>query len=59
MICSMGLKTLDDLRTKGDAVLSEQQKIGLKHYDDFLTKIPRCVRALLSLDYQGCTLTCA
>jgi DNA polymerase lambda len=29
------------LRSRGNEILSEQQKIGLKHYDDFLTKIPR------------------
>lgn len=40
---SMGFKTLDDLRKNGESVLSEQQKIGLKHYEDFLIKIPRFV----------------
>jgi DNA polymerase IV len=34
-----GYKTLDDLRTK--ARLTKGQKIGLDHYDDFNTRIPR------------------
>ncbi|XP_019626500.1 PREDICTED: LOW QUALITY PROTEIN: DNA polymerase lambda-like [Branchiostoma belcheri] len=34
-----GLRTLDDLRTK--AKLTRQQQIGLKHYDDFLDRMPR------------------
>ncbi|KAG7394225.1 hypothetical protein PHYBOEH_005480 [Phytophthora boehmeriae] len=39
---SKGYKTLDDLRTpEGTAELTAQQQIGLKHYQDFLTKIPR------------------
>ncbi|XP_064631460.1 DNA polymerase lambda-like [Lineus longissimus] len=35
----MGLKTLDDLRERGD--LTKQQKIGLAHYDDFVERMPR------------------
>ncbi|XP_078588408.1 DNA polymerase lambda-like [Branchiostoma floridae x Branchiostoma japonicum] len=34
-----GLRTLNDLRTK--AKLTRQQQIGLKHYDDFLDRMPR------------------
>ncbi|KUJ20319.1 DNA polymerase lambda [Mollisia scopiformis] len=34
-----GHKTLEDLRTK--ARLTEGQEIGLEHYDDFNTRIPR------------------
>lgn len=34
-----GFRTLDDLRTK--AKLTENQKIGLAHYDDFEARIPR------------------
>ncbi|XP_018606371.2 DNA polymerase lambda [Scleropages formosus] len=34
-----GFRTLDDIRTK--AQLTSQQKIGLKHYDDFLDRMPR------------------
>ncbi|XP_066277640.1 DNA polymerase lambda-like isoform X2 [Branchiostoma lanceolatum] len=34
-----GLRTLDDLRTK--VKLTRQQQIGLKHYDDFLDRMPR------------------
>ncbi|XP_034044234.1 DNA polymerase lambda isoform X2 [Thalassophryne amazonica] len=34
-----GFRTLDDIRTK--AHLSNCQKIGLKHYDDFLDRMPR------------------
>ncbi|DBA04420.1 TPA: hypothetical protein N0F65_010016 [Lagenidium giganteum] len=38
------LYSLDDLRDRGQDVLSHQQKIGLKHFQDFLTKIPRQVQ---------------
>ncbi|XP_060097788.1 DNA polymerase lambda isoform X1 [Heteronotia binoei] len=34
-----GFRTLDDIRTK--ASLSNQQAIGLKHYNDFLERMPR------------------
>ncbi|XP_070683685.1 DNA polymerase lambda [Pempheris klunzingeri] len=34
-----GFRTLEDIRTK--AHLSNVQKIGLKHYDDFLDRMPR------------------
>ncbi|KAI1828054.1 hypothetical protein F4861DRAFT_490472 [Xylaria intraflava] len=41
----LGYRTLDDLRCK--ARLSTNQKIGLEHYDDLLTRIPRVeVKAL-------------
>ncbi|RLN92479.1 hypothetical protein BBJ28_00013557 [Nothophytophthora sp. Chile5] len=37
-----GYRSLDDLRNpETSAVLTAQQQIGLKHYQDFLTKIPR------------------
>lgn len=34
-----GFRTLEDIRTK--AHLSVTQRIGLKHYDDFLDRMPR------------------
>ncbi|XP_072032777.1 DNA polymerase lambda-like [Amphiura filiformis] len=34
-----GLRTLDDVREK--AKLNYQQEIGMKHYDDFLERMPR------------------
>jgi hypothetical protein len=34
-----GFKTLDDLREKAN--LTRQQKIGLKHHEEFLQRIPR------------------
>ncbi|NWV74555.1 DPOLL polymerase, partial [Dasyornis broadbenti] len=34
-----GFRTLDDIRTK--ATLTRQQAVGLKHYTDFLERIPR------------------
>lgn len=36
-----GYRTLDDIRTQ--AKLSDNQKVGLDHYDDFLERIPRDV----------------
>lgn len=38
-----GIRSLDDFRegTKGYSLLSKQQKIGLKYYDEFNMKIPR------------------
>lgn len=36
---SQGYKTLNDLQTR--ATLSENQRIGVEHYDDFLSRIPR------------------
>ncbi len=38
-LISQGFRTLEDIRTK--AHLSNTQKIGLKHYDDFLDRMPR------------------
>ncbi|XP_056136001.1 DNA polymerase lambda [Lampris incognitus] len=34
-----GFRTLEDIRTKAN--LTHTQKIGLKHYDDFLDRMPR------------------
>lgn len=36
---AQGYRTLEDLKTK--AKLSENQKVGIEHYDDFLARIPR------------------
>ncbi|NWS71617.1 DPOLL polymerase, partial [Crotophaga sulcirostris] len=35
----LGFRTLDDIRTK--ATLTSQQAVGLKHYRDFLERMPR------------------
>ncbi|KAI1750950.1 hypothetical protein F4782DRAFT_507365 [Xylaria castorea] len=41
----LGYRTLNDLRTK--AALSTNQQLGVEHYDDLLTRIPRAeVKAL-------------
>ena len=34
-----GFRTLEDIRAK--ATLTSQQKIGMKHYDDFLDRMSR------------------
>ncbi|KAL3428050.1 DNA polymerase lambda [Phlyctema vagabunda] len=34
-----GYKTLEDLKTK--ATLTKNQQLGIKHYDDLLTRVPR------------------
>lgn len=53
-IClSAGYKSLGDLRARGQTFLSEQQQIGLKYYQDFLTKIPRLVWLLLILGFTA------
>ena len=40
----MGYTSIEDLRKPEAAdILKAQQKIGVKHYEDFLTKIPRYV----------------
>ncbi|GAM86153.1 hypothetical protein ANO11243_041640 [Dothideomycetidae sp. 11243] len=38
-LVAQGYKTLEDLRTKAD--LDQNQKIGLEHFDDFNTRVPR------------------
>lgn len=47
-----GLKTLEDLKTC-NVLLTEQQKIGLKYYQDFQTKIPRNEIEMLSRIIQS------
>lgn len=36
-----GVKTLEELKTRQNELLNEKQKIGLRHYDDILKRIPR------------------
>ncbi|KAJ0393258.1 hypothetical protein P43SY_008257 [Pythium insidiosum] len=35
------MESMEALRANADSVLTSQQQIGLRYYDDFLTKIPR------------------
>ncbi|XP_059209411.1 DNA polymerase lambda [Centropristis striata] len=46
-----GFRTLEDIRTK--AHLSNTQKIGLKHYDDFLDRMPREEAAAIEKVVRG------
>ncbi len=39
LLLSKGFRTLEDIRTK--AVLNHTLRIGLKHYDDLLERMPR------------------
>lgn len=50
-----GFRTLDDIRTK--AHLSNTQKIGLKHYDDFLDRMPREEAAAIEKVVRDATQT--
>lgn len=36
-----GVKTLEELKSRQNELLNEKQKIGLRHYDDILKRIPR------------------
>lgn len=40
-----GFRTLEDIRTK--ATLTHTLRIGLKHYDDFLDRMPRSEAAAI------------
>lgn len=40
-----GFRTLEDIRTK--ATLTHTLRIGLKHYDDFLERMPRSEAAAI------------
>ena len=52
-VYGMGYTSIEDLRKpKAAAVLTVQQQIGVKHYEDFLAKIPRYV-ACLQLSWKS------
>lgn len=36
-----GVKTLEELKSRQNELLNEKQRIGLRHYDDILKRIPR------------------
>jgi DNA polymerase lambda len=38
---NQGYHTIEDLRSRGKQLLNRQQLIGLAHYEEFLTRIPR------------------
>ncbi len=40
-LVSAGFRSIADLRARGVHRLSDQQKIGLRHYEDFQARIPR------------------
>ncbi|XP_022611420.1 DNA polymerase lambda [Seriola dumerili] len=50
-----GFRSLEDIRTK--AHLSNTQKIGLKHYDDFLDRMPREEAAAIEKVVRDATQT--
>ncbi|NXK54548.1 DPOLL polymerase, partial [Chauna torquata] len=49
-----GFRTLDDIRTK--ASLTSQQAVGLKHYEDFLERMPREEAAEIELTVRQAAL---
>lgn len=45
-----GFRSVADLRSRGDHVLNPQQRIGLKHYEEFMVKVPRAeIEEILSI----------
>jgi DNA polymerase/3'-5' exonuclease PolX len=40
-LVKVGIKTIEDLRSRQDELLNDIQKIGLKFYEDILQRIPR------------------
>ncbi len=40
-LMKQGYKTINDLRERGHAILTYQQRIGLKYYEEFFKKIPK------------------
>lgn len=49
-----GFRSVADLRARGDSILNPQQKIGLKHYEEFMVKIPRAeIEEILSIVQQN------
>lgn len=52
---NQGYHTIEDIRTRGKHLLNRQQLIGLTHYSDFLTKIPRAeVDEIASIVEEEC-----
>ena len=47
-----GWRTLDDLR-QNEASLTRQQRVGLRHYDDLLDRMPRDEAAEIEAKVNG------
>jgi hypothetical protein len=55
-LMKMGYKSIKDLREKGQAHLTYQQKIGLKYYEEFQLKIPRAeIEEIRSIVREHCS----
>lgn len=55
-LMKQGYKSIKDLRERGLSVLTFQQKIGLKYYEEFMKKIPRAeIEEILSIVHEHCT----
>lgn len=51
-----GFKSIKDLRERGKNVLTYQQKIGLKYYEEFMKKMPRAeIEEILRIVQEHCT----
>jgi hypothetical protein len=55
-LIKQGYKSVKDLRAKGQHILTFQQKIGLKYYEEFMIKIPKSeIEEILEIVTEHCT----
>jgi hypothetical protein len=55
-LIKQGYKSVKDLRSKGQHILTFQQKIGLKYYEEFMAKIPKTeIEEILEIVTEHCS----